>query len=87
MSSAKGFDAILSAIAGARRAQHRQTTLIREMLARQNTMVRELIAPMVTREEFNDAMQALGEALRTIDEATAAQLDTVIAALRERPTP
>jgi hypothetical protein len=68
--------AVIAAVAAARRAQARQYALMREILAR-----------LVTRDEFNDAIKALSNALEAIDadhEATAAQHTQQLAELLRR---
>lgn len=80
MSGTDGFADMLRAIAGARRAQARQSQLIRDVLGR-----------MVTRDEFNDAIKSVADMLSALDEAierSTEHLVTHLAALAERfPSP
>lgn len=70
--------AVIAAITASRRAQARQYGLLRDMISR-----------LVTREEFNDAMTSLSNALDAIDsdrEAAAAHHAQQLAELLRRST-
>jgi hypothetical protein len=71
-----GHAVVLAAIAAGRRAQARQYAMLREMLNR-----------LVTRDEFNDAITALSNALDAIDadqEAVGAQHTAALTELLRR---